>query len=92
MDYWKHLSCCEDSVDFKKTLIKVFTLFYGLFIVVSFSEFDIEGFVEAIDFVFHGSSKCLDLRFSEPVTMHVASAFIFEKVFKLTGRRSDSSP
>lgn len=92
MNNWEHLSCHEDSINFKEALIEIFSLINCLFIIVSFSEFDIEGFVEAIDFIFHGSSKCIDLRFSHPVAVHVATTFIFEKIFELTSGRSDSSP
>lgn len=92
MNNWEHLSCSKDSIDFKEALIEIFSLLNGLFIIVSFSEFDIEGFVEAVDFVFHGSAKCFDLRFGHPVAVHVASTFIFEEIFELTSGRSDSSP
>lgn len=92
MNNWEHLSCHEDSINFKEALIEIFSLINCLFIIVSFSEFDIEGFVEAIDFIFHGSAKCIDLRFSHPVAVHVATTFIFEKIFELTSGRSDSSP
>lgn len=92
MNNREHFGCSEDSVNFKEALIKVFSFFYGLFVIISFSEFNIEGFVEAVDFVFHGSTKGFNLRFGKPVTVHVTSTFIFEKVFKLSSRRSDSSP
>jgi hypothetical protein len=92
MDNREHLGCSKDSINFKEALIKVFSLFNSLFVIVSFSEFDIEGFSKAVDFVFHRSAECLDLRFGHPVTVHIASTFIFEKVFKLVSISSDSSP
>lgn len=81
MDDGKHFSCCQNSINFQITLVKVFSLVNGFFIVVSFGDLNVEGFVKPIDFVFHGPSKGFNFRLSEPVTMHIAFSFVFGEVF-----------
>lgn len=92
MDNREHFCCCKDSVNFQITVIEVFALLYGLFIIVSLGYLDIEGFVEPIDFVFHCSAKCFDFRFREPVAMHIAFSLVFGQVFNLIGSLTNSSP
>lgn len=81
MDDWEHFSGGEDSIDFEITLVEVFALIDGFFVVVSFGNFDIEGFVEPVDFVFHWAAKCINFGFGEPVTVHIAFSFVFGEVF-----------
>ena len=92
VDDWEHFGGSQDSINFEKTLVEVFAFLDGLFIVVSLGYLYIEGFVEAVDFVFDGAAKCIHFGFSEPVTVHVAFSLVFDEVLQLRGAVPNSFP
>jgi hypothetical protein len=92
VDDWEHFSGGEDSIDFEKTLVEVFAFVNGFFVIVSLRYLYIEGFVEAVDFIFDWSAKCIHFGFSEPVTVHVAFSLVFDEVLQLICTLPNSSP
>lgn len=78
MDYREHLRGGKDTVDFKEALVVVFAFLDGLLVIVALGQLQIERLVESVYFVFHWTAQSLNLCLSEPVTVHVASAFVFD--------------
>ena len=92
MDDWEHFCSCQYSIYFEITRIEVLALINRLLVIVSFGYFDIEGLVEAVDFIFHGPAESLNFGFGEPVAMHIAFSLVFGQVFYLIGALANSSP
>ena len=92
MDDREHLRGSQDAVHFQEALVVVFAFLDGLLVIVAFDQLQIKRLVESVYFVFHWTAQSLDLCLIEPVTVHVASAFVFDEVFELISSFSNSSP
>ena len=82
MDDGEHLCATDDPIDLEVGSIKVDLIVDGLLIVVEVEQLLIVGLVEAIDFIPHVFPKGIDLFFSEPFGMQIATTPVFDEVFR----------
>ena len=92
MDHRKHLGRIDDPIHLQVGGIEEFAFLYGLLIVIALGEALMVGLVEAVDFIFDWSAKCIHFGFSEPVTVHVAFSLVFDEVLQLICTLPNSSP
>jgi hypothetical protein len=81
VDHWEQLGCCQDSVDFTVGGVEVLLLLNGFLIEFALCQPLVEGFVEAVEFVFGGFDTLNELLFGHPLAVQVASPPELDEVF-----------